>query len=147
MGEPPKVDLAKLEPARLRLLMARYKERGYDDLARACLVELESRGAASGSDFAHLRWNRESVKNTMAPFVEIAKAIEGNGRTSFTEAGGTKIGTRKDDPDHNGIDTYSGIKRGGVNAIFVCYVKSPGDDPNFRLLVDGKVQSTFNADQ
>lgn len=147
MEAPPKVDLAKLEPGRLRSLMSRYKEHGYDDLARACLTELESRGAASRADFSHLRWNRETVNTALKPFVAVAKAVEGNLRTPFTEAGGTKIGKAKDDPGRNWIDTYSAVKRGDVNALFVCYVKVPGDDPDFQIHVDGKVQATFNADQ
>jgi len=147
MATPPKVDLTKLEPARLRSLMARYQEQGHDELAQACLTELRSRGAASRAGFSHLRWNRETVNNALQPFIEIAKAVEGNKRTSFTEAGGTKIGKAKDDPDRNWIDTYSAIKRGGVNALFVCYVKAPGDDPDFQIHVDGKLHSSFNADQ
>jgi hypothetical protein len=52
------------------------------------------------------------------------------------------------------IDTYCAIKTTNLNAVFVCYIKAPGHDPEFRLYIDGgplAAKSTeiqcYNADQ
>jgi len=137
MATPPKVDLTQLTPARLRDLMRRYTEAGHPDLAQRCLDELHRRGAARASDHSHLLWNQASASKALQPFVEVSKSVDGNTRTVFTEAGGTKIGRPKDDPERNWVDSYTAIKRGSTNAIFVCYIKAPGDDPAFSLQTGG----------
>lgn len=147
MQKPPKVDLTPLEPARLRNLMDRYAKAGHADLAQACLEELQRRGAAQASDFAHLPWNQKSATRALQPFVDISKAVGRNSRTTYTEAGGTKIGKPKDDPERNWVDSYTAIKRGKVNAIFVCYIKAPGDDPSFSLQVGGAERRRYTADE
>jgi hypothetical protein len=66
--------------------------------------------------------------------------------TAYTEAGGGRHHP-KDDPRHLWIDTYCAIKTSAVNAIFVCHVRQPGDDPEFQLLIDGTRVYSYNADQ
>ena len=144
---PPSVDLSKLPPVKLRDLMRRYQEQGFPDLAAKCLDELGERGAARGDDFRHLRWNQQAVSETLRPFSEVSKQVRGSIRTAFTEAGGTKIGRKKEDPDRNWIDTYTAIKTDKINAAFVCYVPKPGDEPTFQLHVGGSVRKTFTFDQ
>ena len=147
MATPPKVDLTKLTPARLRDLMRRYTEAGYPELAQGCLDELHRTGAARASDHSHLKWNQASASKALQPFVEVSKSVADNARTAFTEAGGTKIGKAKDDPERNWVDSYTAIKRGPTNAIFVCYIKAPGDDPSFSLQTGGTEERRFNFDQ
>ena len=73
----------------------------------------------------------------MEPFKKVASSVQGNRRTAFTEAGGRKIGRAKDHPEKMWIDTYCAIKTKNLNAVFVCYVKAPGDAPKFHLFIDG----------
>ena len=61
-----------------------------------------------------------------------------NQRVNYTRAGGCKIGRSKDDPEHLWIDSYSAIKVSGINAVFGCQIRRPGEDPKFTLyLGDG----------
>jgi hypothetical protein len=106
---------------------------GRDDLALEAVKELAARGEATSAQLSLLRWNQDRVKLAMGPFVEVAKAVKGNKRTPYTEAGGRKIGKSRDDPDRMWIDTYSGVKLDGLNLTFTCYVQKPGDDPDFVL--------------
>ena len=45
------------------------------------------------------------------------------------------------------IDTYSAIKTPKINAVFVCYIKQPGEDPEFQLHIDGICTQSYNADR
>jgi hypothetical protein len=72
--------------------------------------------------------------------------VVGNRRTAYTEAGGGRHHP-KDDPKHLWIDTYRAIKASAVNAIFVCHVRRPGDDPEFQLRIDGICARSYNADR
>lgn len=146
-SDPPRVNYTKLTPPQLRDLKRRYEEQGYAIQALECVRELKSRGVARQPDFAGLRWTQNSVREALFPFAEVARAVPGNERTSYTEAGGTKIGKRTGDPERNWIDSYSGIKRRDINAIFVCLVKAPGDDPTFTLWLSGEPVETYTADR
>ena len=66
-----------------------------------------------------------------------------NARTSYTEAGGLKIGRPRSDPEWKWVDAYSAIKTARLNAVFVCYIERPGDDPYFNLVLDGSVERRY----
>jgi len=78
---------------------------------------------------------------------ERASTVSNNQRTIYTEAGGLKIGRSKDDPKKVWINTYSAIKTPAINAVFVCYIKKPGDDPEFQLEINGSPTNSYNADR
>jgi hypothetical protein len=145
MPTPPKVDYSKLTPTKLRDLKRRYEEQGYPELAQLCANELETRGAAKHSDYAHLKWNQVTVETALRPFSELA-IFEGNRRTNYTSAGGAKIGRKKTDPERCWVDSYAGMSQGTENWIFVCQIKRPGGDPIFTLRDHGVTVETFNAD-
>src|SRR6266446_3524476 len=90
--------------------------------------------------------NQDRVREVMQPFKEIAAKVPGNQRKAYTEAGGRKIGRPKDDPEKLWIDTYSGIKTPKINAVLACYVKRPGDEPQFQLRIKGARSQSYNAD-
>ena len=110
------------------------------------LAEMGRRGIATRSDYQHLAWNQDSVCKFMQPFKAVASAIPDNQRTAYTEAGGRKIGRSKENPERVWIDTYSAIKTPKINAVMVCYVKRPGDEPEFKLYINGKCTQTYSAD-
>lgn len=145
MSNPPVVDYTKLTPKQLRDLRQRYEDKGHPELAQRCADELASRGAATMSDYSHLRWNQLTVREALRPFEKLAR-FDGNRRTAYTEAGGGKIGYRKTDPEWYWVDSYSGMSSGSENWIFVCQIKRPGDDPVFTLRDHGAATSTYNAD-
>jgi hypothetical protein len=93
-----------------------------------------------------LNWDQERVRVAMQPFKDVAGAVNGNRRTPYSEAGGFKIGRSKDDPEKCWIDTYSAIKTPAINAVFVCFIKGPGNDPDFQLRIDRKHVRSYNAD-
>jgi hypothetical protein len=64
----------------------------------------------------------------------------------ITQAGGRKIGRTRGDPEWLWIDTYSAIKTTAINAVFVCHIKQPGDDPEFQLRINGTRAQSYNAD-
>jgi hypothetical protein len=125
------IDLTKLTPQELKNLLANCRERGREDSVTAVLGEMARRGLAKRGDYRTLKWNQDIVRDALEPFKNVAKAVRDNQRTSYTEAGGLKIGRPKDDPEKIWIDTYSGIKTPAINAIFVCHIKKPGDEPEF----------------
>lgn len=131
-SKPPKVDYQKLDPARLRNLRKRYQEQGHRDLADLVTLELTRRGKARGEDFSSLRWNQTSVREALDRFKKVA-TFHGNLRTSYTEAGGSKIGKKRDDPDWMWIDTYCGMKSQSANYVFVCYVSVQATIPSSEL--------------
>ena len=86
------------------------------------------------------------VRTIMQPFAEVASTVRDNQRTAYTEAGGRKIGRSKDDAEWLWVDTHSSIKTAQINAVFGCQIKRPGEDPEFRLYVDGVRVHSYNAD-
>lgn len=141
------MNLKKLTDQELKNLLANATRLDRPDVAADVLREMNERGIAQRSDYRALPWNQDAVKAALAPFFEVARSVKLNKRTPYTEAGGFKIGRSKNDPEHMWIDSYSGIKTDRLNAIFVCYVKRPGDDPEFQLQVDGVVEARFGADE
>jgi hypothetical protein len=138
------IDLTKLTVQELKNLLANQQR--LERPTKATVVELARRGVATGSDYLTLRWNQASVCDALRPFKEVAAAVVGNRRTAYTEAGGGRHHP-KDDSKHLWIDTYCGIKTFAVNAIFVCHVRQPGDDPEFQLRIDGICARSYNADR
>ncbi|MBE3602472.1 hypothetical protein IMX07_02395 [bacterium] len=141
------IDYSKLTPQELKTLLTNLLTRGNLAIATAVVIELDRRGAATRREYRTLKWNQESVCVAMKPFSDIAAAVNGNRRTSYTEAGGKKIGRKRNDPDWFWIDTYSAIKTPLINAEFVCYIKQAGEEPEFQLHINGENVRTYNADQ
>jgi hypothetical protein len=141
------IDLAKLTDKQLKVYLSNCEKRGETDLARAIASHMFGRGIANDTDLKVFEWNQDSVRSAMQQFKEIASAVKDNQRTAYTEAGGFKIGRAKGDPDKQWIDTYCAIKTPAVNAIFVCYVTMPGEEPEFELQVDDTRVRSYNADQ
>jgi hypothetical protein len=145
---PPRpIDLTLLTPKELKNLLINSERYGRADLVRVVLKEMAMRGVATGKDFRRLKWNQDRVRSVMQPFKELASAVKDNQRTAYTEAGGRKIGRAKDAAEKLWIDTYSGIKTAYINAVFLCYVREPGDEPDFQLRVDHAHVRSYNADQ
>jgi hypothetical protein len=119
----------------------------------AVVQEMHERGVATNREYAALRWNQDHVDEVMQPFAQAAAKVPNNQRVYYTKAGGRKIGRSKDDPEHLWIDSYSAIKVSGINAVFGCQVRRPGEDPKFTLyLGDGsRSEATparvYNADE
>ena len=140
------IDFSKLTPKEPKNLLANAHRAGETAMVIAILREMANRGIATSREFRLLTWNQEQVRKTMQPFKDVASAVQGNQRTPYTQAGGRKIGRPKDHPDKLWIDTYSAIKTPKINAEFLCYIKEPGDDPEFHLTIDHAHVQTFNAD-
>jgi hypothetical protein len=141
------IDLAKLTSKELKNLLANNQRHGQQETVRAVLAEMASRGIATRREYRTLAWNQDRVREIMHPFREIAAAVVGNQRTAYTEAGGLKIGRSKTDPEWRWIDTYSAIKASKINSVIVCYIKRPGDEPEFQLRIDDATVHSYNADQ
>jgi hypothetical protein len=137
------IDLKKLDKTQLRnmLVNARNKDRG--DIAQEVLRELRARGLAERRDYDFLEWNQDRVKGVMKPFAEISSGVTDNSRTTYTEAGGLKIGRPAGHPERMWIDSYTAIKTRKMNAVFVCYVRQPGDHPYFELQFNGKAEKRY----
>lgn len=140
-------DLPKLSIEQLRNLHGNAKRLGRHEVALAVLQELTLRGGAKSSDYAWLTWNQDSAKRALGPFVEVAKMVRDNRRTTYTEAGGRKIGRGRSDPEWMWVDSYTAIKTAKLNAVFVCYVPKPGDDAYFELHLDGEVVRRFEPSE
>lgn len=140
------IDLERLTRQELRNLAENNAKRGQHETVRRVVAAMSRRGFAIKRDYLLLEWNQERVREVMQPFREIAAHVAGNGRTPYTDAGGSKIGRRKSDPEHYWIDSYSAIKTEHINASFACRIRSPGDEPEFRLRVDGGTPEIYNAD-
>jgi hypothetical protein len=145
MAKP--IDLTKLTDQELRNFIANNKRASQLNAVQEALQELESRGKANPRDYDHLTWNRTTVAEALQPFKQIAASIKGNQRIAYTEAGGRRIGRPKDDPDREWIDSYSAIKTDKCNAVFVCYVKRPGDEPRFELHFGGVCRTTYGENE
>jgi hypothetical protein len=141
------IDLAKLTNKQLKVYLSHCIKRGETDLARAIVNHMFSRGIANGTHLGVFEWNQDSVRSRLRRFKEIASEVKGNYRKAYTEAGGFKIGRPKDHPEKQWIDTYCAMKTSAMNAEFVCRVKSPGDEPEFELHLDGTVIASYEADR
>jgi hypothetical protein len=141
------IELAMLTDKQLKVYLSNCMKRGEIDLTRAIVSHMFSRGIANGTHLTVFEWNQDSVRSRMRWFKEIASEVKDNQRTAYTEAGGFKIGRAKGDPDKKWIDTYCAIKTSAMNAVFVCYVKMPGDEPEFELQVNDTRVRSYNADQ
>jgi len=147
MVVPPKqIDLTKLTSKELKSYLANNQKAAQTEAVLAALHEMERRGIATRTDFQALHWNQDSISQVMQPFKEVASAVPDNQRTAYTEAGGLRIGRSKNDPEWFWIDTYSAIKTPAINAILVCYVKRPGEEPEFKLQINGEFVHSYNAD-
>lgn len=141
------IDLKAQTKPGLKNLLENAKRLGRDDLAAEVLRELTLRGGVKAAEYHLLRWNQEAVRTALAPFVEVSKAVPDNERTTYTEAGGRKIGRSRADPDWMWVDSYTAIKTPKLNAIFVAYIPRPGDDVYFEVQRDRTVNRRFEADQ
>ncbi len=140
---PKPIHVKALDVTQLRNLLANANRLGEASLAKEIVAELSLRGRVNNRELSILDWNQDRVRDIMVPFRDVASEVKDNRRTEYTEAGGLKIGRAKTDPDYMWIDSYSAIKTEKLNAYFVCYVKSPGDDPSFRLNVNEHVEGEF----
>ncbi len=143
--KPRSIELAKLTKEELKNLLENNQRHNESEMVQTILKEMTKRGLATGADYSCLKWNPEYVNEVMLPFKEIASTVPFNKRTAYTQAGGLKIGRAKDDPARMWIDTYSAIKTQKINAVFVCYIKQPGNDPEFQLHIDGVQKKSYNA--
>ena len=112
------IDLEKLTPEQLKSLLANAERLGKTATANAVVKEMAHRRIATGQEYRALAWNQQRVREIMKRFKDVASAVPGNQRTSYTEAGGLRIGRPKDDPEHLWIDTYCAIKTALTNATF-----------------------------
>jgi hypothetical protein len=140
------LDLASLTVKELKNLLANNQRTGNVAMVRAAVKEMLNRGVATRREYRALKWNQDSVRDAMQPFKNVASAVAGNQRTAYTQAGGRKIGRSRGDPEWLWIDTYSAIKTTAINAVFVCHIKQPGDDPEFQLRINGTRAQSYNAD-
>ena len=139
-------DYAKMTLGELKNLLGNARHLNREDVATAVLQELSRRGAARSDDFAALRWNQQAATEALKPFIAVSKAVSGNKRTTYTEAGGLKIGRSKDDPQWMWVDTYTAIKTAGINAVFICYIPRPGDEAYFELRLNGETAARYGPD-
>jgi hypothetical protein len=141
------IDLTTLSNEQLRAYGRNCERLGQPEKSRDAAREMITRGIAKRADLKVFRWNQDSVCEIMQPFKEIASEVKGNYRKAYTEAGGFKIGRPKGHPEKQWIDTYCAMKTSAMNAEFVCRVKSPGDEPEFELHLDGTVIASYEADR
>jgi hypothetical protein len=141
------IDLAKLTDKQLKVYLSNCIKHGETDLARAIVSHMFSRGIANGTHLRVFERNQDSVRSAMQPFKEIASQVKDNQLTAYTEGGGFKRGRPRGHPEKQWIDTYCAIKTSAMNAVFVCYVKMPGDEPKFELQVGKTRVRSYNSDQ
>ena len=137
------MDYTKIDKPGLRNLVDNARRLGREDVATAALQELTRQGGGRSSDYDLLQWNQATAKKVLEPFAEVARTVPDNRRTSYTEAGGMKIGRRRDDPQWKWVDSYSAIKTAKLNAVFVCYIPRPGDDAHFHLIMNKAVERRY----
>jgi hypothetical protein len=134
---PTPIDLKTLSKEQLKNLLENARRKEREDIAIEVLRELTVRGGGKNSDYDLLEWNQESARTALAPFAEVSRTVPDNQRTTYTEAGGRKIGRSRGHPEWMWIDSYTAIKTPKLNAVFVCYVPQPGDDAYFVLVLNG----------
>jgi hypothetical protein len=137
------IDLKKLDRTQLRNMLVNARNKDRLDVAQDVLRELQTRGLVERRDYDFLEWNQDRVKSALQPFVEISSRVTDNSRTTYTEAGGLKIGLPADHPDRMWIDSYTAIKNRKLNAVFVCYVRHAGDHASFELQLNGGVVKRY----
>ena len=136
-------DYATLTDDQLRNLRVNASKRERQDIVLDVNSELFRRGKLKSND-ATLSWNQERVRLLLSRFVVCSEGVQSNRRTTYTEAGGLKIGRSKDDPDRKWVDSYTAIKTDGINAVLVCYIPKPGDEPYFELHLDGGMVERYD---
>jgi hypothetical protein len=141
------MDLKRLTVPELRQLAKNAQARNSQDILEAVGLELFDRGEARSTDLKHITWNQERVRSALIAFKEVASRVKSNKRTAYTEAGGLKIGLRKDHPDWLWVDTYSAIKTQLGNSVFYCYIKKPGQEPEFGIKLDEVVLCTYTPNE
>lgn len=141
------IDLKRLKKQELRNLLDNARRLGREDVALDVLRELTRQGGGKLTDYDLLTWNQVTARAALAPFVEVSRTIPDNQRTSYTEAGGRKIGRSRDDPEWMWVDSYTAIKTGKLNIVFVCYIPRPGDDAHFILFADGQEVKRYEPDE
>lgn len=141
------IDLPKLTRPELRNMLENARRLGRQDMVDDVVREMSARGWAQSRDYDALEWNPARVKESLAPFARLARGVRENQRTSYTEAGGRRIGRGQNDPDRVWIDTYSAIKTPKLNAVMVCYVKMPGEMPWLELHLNGESIERYGADE
>jgi hypothetical protein len=82
------MDYAKLTKDQLRNLIENARRQSREDIATEALQELTRRGGGKRSDYALLRWNQDTARTALEPFVQISQGVSDNQRTTYTEAGG-----------------------------------------------------------
>ncbi len=70
----------------------------------------------------------------MEPFSTISELVLESSRTTKTEAGGGKF-KPVGHPEKLQIDTYTAIKKKGINATFACHVRESWGEPTFVLTI------------
>lgn len=140
---PPAIDLDKQSPESLRSLRRNYLRAGLSEKVVEVVIALYKQRKATARDFKYLRWNDGRVAEVLVPFKEIAEAVPGNKRKSYSVAGRRRIHTERDDPDYLWIDSYSAIKSGATNAVFGCHIKSPISEPIFQLTLNNEVWDSY----
>jgi hypothetical protein len=144
---PKPIDLTKLTSQQLKNLLANAERKGEVTTTGSVLREMAGRGIATRREYRTLAWNQERVREVMKAFKDVASLVQGNRRTPYTEAGGLRIGHPKDDPEHLWVDTYCAIKTARINGTFGCYIKHPGDEPEFRMKTAGETIRVYSADE
>ena len=136
----PEIDLEILSIDELYNYLYNARRLGERELAVRIARELYRRGRLTHKYQSWLPWSEPRMAEVLRPFADVARAVKGSGRTSYTNGGGLRR-RPKADPERMMIDCYSAMKRGTVNAAFAGRVKEPGDEPIFELLLNG--QSRF----
>ena len=130
------IDLTKLSNEQLRSYLHNAQRLGDQDLAIEIIREMHKRGVFPRKCHKLLPWNEERMAETLKSFADVAGTVVNSRRTVYTNGGGLRR-RPKWDPDRMWVDSYSAIKRGGINAAFAGRIKCPGDQPEFELLVNG----------
>jgi hypothetical protein len=137
------LNLSELTPQQLKNLLENNQRHGQTEMVHAVLEEMGRRGMAT---HRMVKWNQGRVRDVMEPFKAVAAGVPGNQLTSYTEAGGLRIGRPKGHPEKMWVDTYSRIKTRRLDASFTCYIKQAGEDQEFQLRVNENTIRRYNAD-
>lgn len=130
------INIEKLSNEQLRSYLGNAQRLGAEDLAIEIAGELHKRGAFPRKLHHCLTWNEARMAEALRPFAEMARSVANSRRTAYTNGGGLRR-RPKNDPERMCVDSYSAIKRNGINAAFAGRIKAPGDEPEFELLVNG----------
>ena len=72
------IDLTKSTVQELKNLIANNQRLGQVANVNAAMNEMRRRGVATGRQYLALRWNQDTVRNTMQPFQDVALAVSVN---------------------------------------------------------------------